>query len=456
MASQELAGSAADDGLAADAPPSGRIDPAARILVVAEDAAFGSWLKYRFETTLPEPRVTICDFDELRRRRASLTRRDCELFVLVAKFDADADPDDLATGPEGLAWLRKLREQPGFPAILAIAEEGDELTAIRALRLGAADYLPRRLVTPKRLVDAAAPAIAAARAATAQAASSREAARDARVAPPAPAAATPPRVDNTPLPRRLIPRYTLLQKLGESERSVVYLARSESLGRNVALKVTRRSGEESSDFAREYAAISALSHPGVVEIHDYGVHEGREFIAMEYFPCGDLKARLQNPISEAQSLDYLRRMAQPLAVVHAAGIVHRDLKPPNVMLRENGQVVLIDFGIARLIGGTRTTAAGMLRGSPYYMSPEQAQGQALDTRSDLYSLGVILYEMLVGMRPFVGASAMDVLQQHVMMPPPTLPAAIAHHQGLIDRLLAKLPEDRFANAEELLQVLDAT
>ncbi len=143
----------------------------------------------------------------------------------------------------------------------------------------------------------------------------------------------------------------------------------------------------------------------MVDIYDYGIHEGREFIAMEYFPCGDLKARLQNPISETECLQYLGRIARALSVVHAQGLVHRDLKPPNIMLREDGEVVLIDFGIAKNLadGGGSSTRTGVLRGSPYYMSPEQAQGEELDARSDLYSLGVIFYEMLTGSKPYLAA-----------------------------------------------------
>ena len=187
------------------------------------------------------------------------------------------------------------------------------------------------------------------------------------------------------------------------------------------------------------SAIGALSHPAVVDIYDYGVHDGREFIAMEYFPCGDLRARLQNPISEAQSVDYLKRIAGALTMVHQAGILHRDLKPPNIMLRENGQVVLIDFGLAKnLVNRTRSTADGVLRGSPYYMSPEQAQGLELDERSDLYSLGVIFYEMLVGTKPLSRCDG-DGGPAPACRGPHSRTAArnSRTHQAVIDGLMAK-------------------
>jgi serine/threonine protein kinase len=257
------------------------------------------------------------------------------------------------------------------------------------------------------------------------------------------------------VPRDLIPRYTLLEVLAESSRASVFLARSAALGRNVALKVSSVIEGEEPLFAHEYEAIGALRHASIVDIYDYGVTDGREFIAMEYFPCGDLKARLQNPISSEQSIDYLRRIASALSVIHQAGILHRDLKPPNIMLREDGQVVLIDFGLAKNLGSaTRSTAAGTLRGSPYYMSPEQAQGQELDVRSDLYSLGVILYEMLTGSKPYVGVTAVEVLQQHVNAPVPTLPAELSRYQGLLDGLMAKSREERISSADTLLASLE--
>jgi serine/threonine protein kinase len=175
---------------------------------------------------------------------------------------------------------------------------------------------------------------------------------------------------------------------------------------------------------------------------------------MEYFPRGDLKARMQIGITEREALRYVEHIAHALRIVHHAGILHRDLKPPNVMLRENDDVALIDFGLARnLEGGLNSTRTGVLRGSPYYMSPEQALGEELDARTDLYSLGIIFYEMLTGRKPFAGNSAIEVLQQHVNAPLPTLPERHAQHQPLIDRMLAKARDQRFSSAEEVIEAV---
>jgi len=165
-----------------------------------------------------------------------------------------------------------------------------------------------------------------------------------------------------------IPGYTILQKIGESEAAAVYLAIAEDLGHNVALKISKRkhsgdsstvtdTGQRSIMFQREFEAIAALDHPSIIDLYDYGIHEGVEFLAMEYFPCGDLKARLQNPLTADEAIAFLKEVALSLKVVHDAGIIHRDLKPPNVMLRDDGSVVLIDFGLARsLLGATAAPA----------------------------------------------------------------------------------------------------
>jgi serine/threonine-protein kinase PpkA len=254
-----------------------------------------------------------------------------------------------------------------------------------------------------------------------------------------------------------IPGYTIHAIIGESEKAAVYVATSAALGENVALKVSKTLRDEAAGrqfLEREYTAILAIRHPLVVQIHDYGVHAGYEYLVMEYLPRGDLKARMQQGVTEQDALRYVAQIAEALQVVHHAGLLHRDLKPPNVMLRENDDVALIDFGLARALdGSTPSTRTGVLRGSPYYMSPEQALGEVLDARSDFYSLGIMYYEMLTGKKPYTGGSAMDVLQQHVNAPLPMLPKALAYHEPLLLKLMAKSREDRFATAEEILSAI---
>jgi len=426
-----------------------------RLLVVERAPDYGEWLRHHLSVLCPDAIISVLDTDWFRRSYQGLARKDCTLLILSSPFGAS--PEDPQS--EGLGWLRELRERAHFPPIIAIAEDGNELTAVRAMQLGALDYLPKRLLTPDRLKTAVRVALRAIERDLAAAAAAA-----ARAAAPAEAGTADPverllSLTTTDAVRNLIPRYTITRTIGESEKALVYLATSEALGHEVALKVSRVKRDENDErqfLAREYTALSAIYHPAIVEIYDYGVHAGHEYLAMEYFPCGDLKARIQQGLSPAEALRYLAQIAQALQVVHHAGILHRDLKPPNVMLRENDAVVLIDFGLARTLAGSSretSTRTGVLRGSPYYMSPDQALGEELDPRTDLYSLGVILFEMLTGRKPFTGSSAIEVLQQHVHAELPRLPYHLAEHQPLLDRLLAKARENRFESTDELLAFL---
>ena len=453
-----------------------RFPPPARVLVVDDDRRYGEWLRHHLDVLCPEASVSMLNLEEFQRWCATFSGRDCDLLMLAAPFGMS--PED--PGAHGLALLRRLRDQPATPAVIALAEEGNELTAVRALQLGAVDYLPKRLLTPERLSTAVRVALRRVeRRVARRLASLANLSRDAEfhadnggesTVPPADAGAadaanTGPAAEAGTLQpsgiaallttnSEFIPGYTLRLKIGESEKAVVYLASSVHRGHNVALKVSKTLRDEAAGrqvLEREYTAIMAVRSPLVVEIYDYGVHGGFEYLAMEYLPRGDLKARIQRGVSEHEALHYVAQIAAALQVVHEAGLVHRDLKPPNVMLRDNDSVALIDFGLARsLDGSTISTQTGVLLGSPYYMSPEQAQGEALDARSDFYSLGVICYELLTGQKPYIGGTAMEVLQQHVNAPLPALPADLSRYEPFVTRLMAKSRGERFANAAEII------
>ena len=478
-----------------------------RLLIVDNDARYGEWLRHHLGVLCPDGTASVLGHAEFERWCDLLSGRDCDILMLAASFGAS--PEDPRA--HGLELLRKLRGHVQFPAIIAIAEDGNELTAVRALQLGAVDYLPKRLLTAERLhtsvrlamrrlerrvarrlaelagadsdakpgetdteqakADGApvngAPAdspegvdsgkaVAAEPQAPTESTSAPSVADSATV-PHIKAAANGASKRSEPDSAGFIPGYTIRMKIGESEKAVVYLATSLVLGHNVALKVSKTLRDDAAGrqfLEREYTAITAIRDRSVVRIYDYGVHAGFEYLAMEYLPHGDLKARMQSGVTEQEALLFVGQIAEALRVVHHAGLLHRDLKPPNVMLRENSDVALIDFGLARALdGSTPSTRTGVLRGSPYYMSPEQALGEQLDARSDFYNLGIMFYEMLTGRKPYTGGTAMEVLQQHVHSPMPTLPLALARYEPVLKRLLAKSRQERFEKAEEIIEAI---
>ncbi len=258
----------------------------------------------------------------------------------------------------------------------------------------------------------------------------------------------------------LIRGHRLIQSIGSNSASKVYLAESEKEGAIVALKVFSHSQDQSDSaekyerFMREYQLLANISHPNIVQIYDFGVADDHAFIVMEYFRQGDLRKRMQQPISVLEALNYIEQIAGALAVVHRVGILHRDIKPGNIMVRNDGSVVLIDFGVALQMQSTMKDAKlGNIIGTPYYMSPEQGYGEHVDARSDLYSLGVMLYELLMLKRPYIADTIMNLIYMHKYLPLPIFPVHLAWLQPLIDRLMAKNPQHRYQSADELIAAI---
>ncbi len=247
-----------------------------------------------------------------------------------------------------------------------------------------------------------------------------------------------------------IPGYRFVQTIARSTKSEVHVAFSTELGHNVAVKILRTGSHSSAEageeerFERERELLTRTKHPAIVDVYDWGHGEDYRYIVTEYFPSGSLELRIRNLMTVKDSVDIFLQIAGALVAIHSAGLCHRDLKPANVMMRPDGRIVLIDFGLAKAVhSDSQLTSAGEIRGSPYYISPEQAEGAPVDQRSDLYSLGVIFYEMLTGQRPFRGSSVVAILQSHRNDPIPTLPPELSRFQRLVEGLLAKNPAERF-------------
>lgn len=260
--------------------------------------------------------------------------------------------------------------------------------------------------------------------------------------------------------------YIIDQLLASGASGSVYRARHAGTGQEVALKRLKADLNADPDFVarfrREARAMSDLKHPHIVRVFESGTDaNGQSYIAMELMPGGSLqnkldslhRARLALPV--AQALAIARQVAEGLGYAHARGITHRDVKPANVLAAEDGRYALADFGVAQVVDATQLTRPRTTIGTPVYMSPEQAQGLPADGRSDLYSLGVMLYEMLAQRAPFVAETTPALLYKHVHEAPPPLgeeiPKAAA---ALVARLLAKRPEDRPQSAAEAIRAID--
>jgi serine/threonine-protein kinase PpkA len=256
-----------------------------------------------------------------------------------------------------------------------------------------------------------------------------------------------------------IPGYKILRQLGRGGMATVYLAVQESVQREVALKVMSPALLADPDFSerflREARIAASLHHRHVVGIHDVARSGDYNYIAMEYLGGGAVLPRDGSTRPPTFALRVTREIAQALNYAHAKGVVHRDIKPDNILLREDGSSALTDFGIARAAdSATRMTRTGAVIGTPHYMSPEQARGKTVDGRADLYSLGIVLYEMLVGRVPYTAEDSLAVGIMHVNEPVPVLPVRFNALQPLVDRMLAKNPDDRFDDGAQLAEAIE--
>ncbi len=258
-----------------------------------------------------------------------------------------------------------------------------------------------------------------------------------------------------------IPGYTIVRELGRGGMATVYLAIQESFGRQVALKVMAPHLAAEPGFAERFSSeakmVAALSHPHIVTVYDVGSHNDYHYLAMEYHTGGDLSTRIdREDLTPTAALKITKQLADALGLAHQRGVVHRDIKPDNVLFRaHNDDAILTDFGIARnMQAESNLTQIGSTVGTPKYMSPEQARGMKVDGRADLYSLGVMLYEMLTGKPPFSAGDTISLAIKHCQEPVPPLPSHLHRYQGLLSRMLAKEVKNRYQNGLEVMTAID--
>jgi DNA-binding NarL/FixJ family response regulator/tRNA A-37 threonylcarbamoyl transferase component Bud32 len=366
----------------------------------------------------------------------------------------DLPPEFLAQGfdavlldhewPEGrgLDWLQQLTARRGFAPIVFLTEEPDDVAGKRAIDLGAHASLCKTKLSHDQLISAvkrASEKQLRARAYWRTSTAGLEAQR---------------------FSGARIPGYRCVRRLSSGVISDLYLAESERAGTLVVIKVTRdkKSGNELDEsfkrFLHEYGLVQRIAHPSIVRLYDLGLSDEHAYLVMEYFRGGDLRQRMRTHLSPQEALKYTLEIARSLEATHRSHVLHRDLKPGNVMLRDDGSLALIDFGLAKQEAlEMDLTDSGIIFGTPHYMSPEQGHGETVDERSDLYSLGVMLFEMLTRYKPFMAENPMAIIYMHRKSPVPRLTLPVQSLQPLIDRLLAKNPADRFESASALVEAL---
>jgi eukaryotic-like serine/threonine-protein kinase len=401
-----------------------------RILVIDDDADLCTLLAHYVHKQWPDAAVEIYDPLEKPMPDASFPLGNFDVMIL----------DYMLGRGDGLEWLAEFKKRADCPKVLFLTGAGNEVTAVRAMKAGADDYQRKQELTRERLVR-----------------SLRELTTDTVEKTLNPDLAA--RLEGQNLGGRVkIPGIRVLHLIGEGGMSRVYLASRERDDEPLVVKILR--SEVTADtralarFMEEYSLVERIRSRHVARVFSHGSSEGHAYLVMEFFDGGDLMKRLGGKaLAPAECLRLFRELMTALGDIHEKGILHRDLKPQNLMFRNDGSLAIVDFGIAKHVDAADMTGQGEVLGTPRYMSPEQVQGKALDMRTDIYSAGVLLYQMLTGKHLFDGSSAVEVALHHLNTPAPALPDALAPYQRLLDKLIEKDRDARFRNADEVLGFL---
>lgn len=359
---------------------------------------------------------------------------------------------------DGLDWLKRLKRRSDCPPIIFLTGSGSESVAVQALKNGAFDYLRKHDLSKQRLVESVRNALTERRAHEITQRIARASTLSDIETPTAIARVS---ADSEGLNASVleINGYRVLRRVGAGGMSTVYLVERESDNEQVVLKVLDSKLCEDNEFLmrfiQEFGMIAKIDSAHVVKIFDQGFTDRHVYIAMEYFAKGDLRGRIKQGLNAGEAIALIKEVALALKAIHDFNIIHRDLKPENIMFRDDGSLAIVDFGIAKLMTDANSlTQTGHILGTPYYLSPEQARGETLDGRTDIYSAGVMAFEMLTQRRPYTAATPIALVNKHINDPIPRLPAELAHYQPLIDRMMAKRAADRFENASQLIDYID--
>ena len=401
-----------------------------RILLIDDDEDLRSLLSRYIRGQWPDAQIEAYDPLERDLPDAAFPLRSYDVIVL----------DYILGRGDGLEWLRSLKQRDDCPKILFLTGAGNEIIAVRAMKAGADDYQRKQELTREKLIT-----------------SIRELTATAVERTVSPDLAA--RMEGHSLGAKVrIPGIKVLHMIGEGGTARVYLASRENDDEPLVVKILRHeivlNKKALERFMEEYAMVERIQSRHVARIVGHGNYDNYAYLVMEFFEGGDLNKRLAGQaVPPPEALRFFRELMFALGDIHERGILHRDLKPQNLMFRRDGSLAIVDFGIAKNIAAADRTNAGEVLGTPRYMSPEQVQGRALDLRTDIYSAGVLLYQMLTGRHLFDGETAMEVAMHHLNTQPQMLPDHLEQYQRLIDKLIEKDRDARFRNADEVIGFL---
>jgi eukaryotic-like serine/threonine-protein kinase len=401
-----------------------------RVLIIDDDEDLRALLEHFIRHRWPDAEVEQFDPEQREMPDASFPLGRFDVVIL----------DYMLGRADGLQWLQAFKRRPDCPPVLFLTGAGNEIIAVRAMKAGADDYQRKQEMTRERLVAALQGLV-----------------RDQheKTMPPEVAA----RMAGESLGARIrVPGIKVLRLIGEGGMSRVYLASREADDEPLVVKILRSEiladKKALARFMEEYAMVERIQSRHVARIYGHGTSEEHAYLVMEFFEGADLSKRLAGRALRAgEALRLFRELMFALGDIHEKGILHRDLKPQNLMFRADGTLALVDFGIAKHVDAIDRTSQGEILGTPRYMSPEQVQGRALDLRTDIYSAGVLLYQMLTGQHLFDGETAIEVAMHHINTAPPALPDHLAQYQRLLDKLVEKDRDARFRNADEVIGFL---
>ncbi|MGH8121100.1 MAG: protein kinase domain-containing protein, partial [Gammaproteobacteria bacterium] len=361
-------------------------------------------------------------------------------------------------GETGIDWLPGIKSSVPAPSVIMVTGHGSEKIAVRAIRHGADDYLVKYDVVAEKLFEMVEACLAERKTLHGPAVTRPDVQQPESGGGRQDSAGTGAMEAAEKLPdfHRDLPGYQCLALLAQGYNVSTVLAERHADGRRMVIKVLDlpESGVNVplKRFMQELTILSGLEHPHIIKVRDRGVTEQYFYYAVDFYPEGDLADAISGGgITPAQAVAYILQIADGLTALHRAGILHRDIKPKNILFADAATLVIADLGIAKdLASSEPLTAHGQVIGTPFYMSPEQIESKIIDHRTDIYSLGVLFYELLTGTLPFPGNSILEVAYKHAFDPVPPLPAHLSAWRPVLDRMLAKSPEDRYLDMEQLV------